>query len=88
MDAKKIWCLLLIGLSVTSLADANLLVSSLCVSGCGSMALTCYGTAGFSIIVFTGKVQATTPALGMCNDAYDYCKLTCKKVAAFIVNVD
>lgn len=88
MDAKKIWGLFLIGLSVTSLADANFIVSGLCISGCGTMVLSCYGTAGFTVIAFTGKIQATTPALQMCNDAYDYCKSTCKNVAALIVNVN
>lgn len=88
MDPKKIWYLFLVGLSVTSFADANLFVSGLCISGCGTMALSCYGTAGFTIIAFSGKIQATTPALKMCNDAYDYCKSTCKSVAASIVNVD
>lgn len=88
MDTKKIWCLLLVGLSITSIADAGIsggVKNAICVTGCGTMAINCYAGTGFVVIAFTGKVKSTTPALQMCNDAYDFCKSTCKKTASYML---
>lgn len=81
MDTKKIWCLVLVGLSITSFADAGIgdIRNIICVTGCGTMTINCYATAGFVVIAFTGKINATTPALLICND---FCKSTCKKTSA------
>jgi len=85
MVGQKLLVFVMVGLLMTSCANAGPIASGICYAGCAAVTVACFSAAGFTFGTVPGAIIAATPALAACNAAFGICEASC--MAALLIPI-